>query len=307
MNEVLISLQENPNKPIYIHGQTCSGKTKLLKEIKNSEYLSLDEITCFEDLENKIKPNVFDLFQKKKERKIAIIDNIDILNIQDKKILGIILNHLKEEKKRKVTRNFSIIFSGINTTEKKIKEIMDLSYCIEMNKNITLNCNHYVKKILDKKYKHNPYLLVNEKTLQSLLFHENIIYYLKTENHLYFYYCFLENISIGDYYDRVCFQKQLWIFNDFTYYIKVLHNYYLYKLYKTKTSKRSICFTKVLTKYSNEFQNLVFVQKICNEHLLDKNELYQKLIKKDKNIIKVLSENQIKRLHNLFNINIITN
>jgi len=51
------------------------------------------------------------------------------------------------------------------------------------------------------------------------MFHENIINHLKKED-IGFYLEFLNNFCSGDYYDRVSFQKQLWIYNEMTYYLK---------------------------------------------------------------------------------------
>lgn len=87
---------------------------------------------------------------------------------------------------------------------------------------------------------------------------------------------------MGDYFDRISFQKQLWIFNEMTYFIKILHNYYLYK--KTKIPCKKVPeyrFTKVLTKYSNEYNNNTFIIGLCNKLNCSKKELYYRIVRKN--------------------------
>ena len=76
--------------------------------------------------------------------------------------------------------------------------------------------------------------LNNEKTIISLCYHENIIKVIKNFN---VYEKFLQNLCNGDFYDRVSFQKQLWQFNEMTYFLKVLYNYDIYKHLRLSTCR----------------------------------------------------------------------
>jgi len=124
------------------------------------------------------------------------------------------------------------------------------------------------------------FMIENEKATQALLFHENLIDVIQPEQYP-FYNNILKNLCIGDYFDRISFQKQLWIFNEMTYYIKLLHNYYLYQE-SNITPKRvsEYRFTKVLTKYSNEYNNNTFIIGLCHKLNCSKKDLYYKLIRK---------------------------
>ena len=76
-----------------------------------------------------------------------------------------------------------------------------------------------------------------------------------------------------------------------TYYIKILYNYSLYNNYPIYTKKNiEYRFTKVLTKYSNEYNNNTFIIGLCNRMNISKKQLYYGLIKN--NFQFSLSENK---------------
>ena len=143
------------------------------------------------------------------------------------------------------------------------------------------------------------FIIESEKATQSLLFHENIIDLINTKDDIIFYKQFLSNFCIGDYFDRISFQKQLWIFNEMTYYFKILHNYYLYKSTDLKPKKNTeFRFTKVLTKYSNEYNNNSFIITLCNQLKCSKKELYYSLLNGTANLTMI----EINRAKNYFQI-----
>ena len=116
------------------------------------------------------------------------------------------------------------------------------------------------------------------RTSVALLFHENIIDILSTVNKnesIEFYLKILENICFSDYIDRITFQKQIWIFNEMTSLIKTLYNNHLYQNnYKYKKQHTgTVRFTKVLTKYSTEYNNSVFIQDMCRKFHMDQKDL----------------------------------
>ena len=64
-----------------------------------------------------------------------------------------------------------------------------------------------------------------------------------------------------------------------TFYIKVLTNYINYKKINFNINKNSeIIFTKILTKYSNEYSNLNFIINLCIRLNCLKEDLYNLLI-----------------------------
>ena len=251
------------NKPLYVYGKSGSGKTSILKNIPFSvKFISIQDINSYEQLVIFAQPSIIEKMNNINKIQVCVIDDIDYLQNNDKKILTSLLKQFKQEEKKKTKRNFKIILCGTNNYDKKIKEIIKLCNVVNIvntrqliYNNNEKNIQNNIKKIMNKEFK-DDFIIENEKATQSLLFHENIIDTIKTTEDIIFYKTFLKNYCIGDYFDRISFQKQLWIFNEITYYFKVLHNYNLYKktqLYLKKSSDYR--FTKVLTKYSNEYNN----------------------------------------------------
>lgn len=284
------------DKDMYIIGCSGIGKTKMVKDYFTDNihyhlnYLSIQNISNMNDIYKYTNDSILNIMYKSKKKNIVVIDDIDILNNNEKKILNELIKQLKLYKKRE-TKSFQFIFIGINQYDKKVKELMKLCHVIhlkdtvnEYEKNIQLN----IKNVIEKKIKINSFI-ENEKATQCLMFHENIINHLKSD-HMHFYLQFLNNYCSGDYYDRVSFQKQLWIYNEMTYYLKMTHNYYLY-LYSNipiKPQKEEYRFTKVLTKYSNEYNNQKFIIDLCNRLNISKKQLFTMKY--------ALSDNELQRL-----------
>ena len=110
-------------------------------------------------------------------------------------------------------------------------------------------------------------IVMNEtdRTSVGLLFHENIIDIISKipkEIGIPFYINILNNICIADYIDRITFQKQIWLFNEMSSLIKTFYNNKLLSNFKHNKKKKftneKIRFTKVLTKYSTEYNNMLF-------------------------------------------------
>lgn len=117
-----------------------------------------------------------------------------------------------------------------------------------------------------------------DRTSVGLLFHENIVSFLDrrgSKESLPFYLEFLDNICFADYVDRVTFQKQIWILNELTSLIKSFYNnMILHKNYENIDFPEEIKFTKVLTKYSTEYNNSLFIQSLCQRMNSDIKDLY---------------------------------
>jgi hypothetical protein len=274
------------NKPIFLYGKSGSGKTTLLKKL-DAIFVSIQDIQEFNDLYKWIQPSVLDIFHKAPKKKICVIDNLDFLHTHEKKILTLFLKQFKLEEKKKKTRTFTLILCGTNDFDKKLKEIMKYCVCIQSKSPPDLSYNEYEKSIqtniqhiMTKSFP-GDFMIENEKATQALLFHENIIDVIKPE-HYPLYHTILQNLCIGDYFDRISFQKQLWIFSEMTYYIKLLQNYYLYQKSPIVPKKvQDYRFTKVLTKYSNEYNNNTFIIDLCHKLNCSKKDLYYHLIRKE--------------------------
>jgi len=131
---------------------------------------------------------------------------------------------------------------------------------------------------------HNMVMNETDRTSVGLLFHENIIDILNDskENTIPFYVEMLENVCFADYIDRITFQKQIWVFNEMSSLVKTFYNNHLYhkkyKNNKTTFNPAEVRFTKVLTKYSTEYNNMLFVQNICNQLTMDKKDMFSYFI-----------------------------
>ena len=127
---------------------------------------------------------------------------------------------------------------------------------------------------------HNHIMNETDRTNVGLLWHENIVDVLgkfpKNES-FPFYNTILENICFSDYMDRITFQKQIWQFNEMTSLIKTFYNNKLYHEHfkkKPKFNPSEVRFTKVLTKYSTEYNNYLFIQNLCFTLGMDQNDLF---------------------------------
>ena len=153
-------------------------------------------------------------------------------------------------------------------------------------KNYNEDTKEITKKLLNNIYKIDDHsLLMNEtdRTSVALLFHENIIDLFKMNNNdeiINFYIGILDNICFSDYIDRITFQKQIWVFNEMSSLIKTFYNNYLLhkklkkKYKKNKYNPSDVRFTKVLTKYSTEYNNSLFFQDLCKQLNMDKKDLF---------------------------------
>ena len=127
---------------------------------------------------------------------------------------------------------------------------------------------------------HTNIMNETDRTSVGLLWHENIIDILekpKKQVSIPFYIKQLDNICFADYIDRITFQKQIWQFNEMSSLIKTLKNNKMYHTefkQKIKYNPTEVRFTKVLTKYSTEYNNSLFIQNLCQQLGMDKKDLY---------------------------------
>ena len=127
--------------------------------------------------------------------------------------------------------------------------------------------------------------MINEtdRTIIGLLWHENIIDTLgklPLQKATPIYHKILTNVCFADYIDRITFQKQIWQFNEMSsiiktfYSQKIYHDDIIWDPVRIPRIQDEIRFTKVLTKYSTEYNNSVFIQCLCHKTGMDKRDLY---------------------------------
>jgi len=139
------------------------------------------------------------------------------------------------------------------------------------------------QKLLTTRFHINDHIsIMNEtdRTIVGLLWHENIIDVIgKMDKSISipFYLKQLDNMCFADYIDRITFQKQIWQFNEMSSLIKTFKNNKLYHdsfKKKPKMTNSETRFTKVLTKYSTEYNNTLFIQNLCQQLGMDKKDLF---------------------------------
>ena len=128
-----------------------------------------------------------------------------------------------------------------------------------------------------KMEEHNKFMNETDRTIVALLWHENIVDVLNDtvpEKSYPFYLKILDNICYADYIDRITFQNQIWQFNEMSSLMKTFYNNKLYHDHFPKTKQiTDIRFTKVLTKYSTEYNNILFIYNLSQELDMDKKDL----------------------------------
>ena len=159
--------------------------------------------------------------------------------------------------------------------ETLVKNILHMKSQNEDSKQIT-------KILLNKPMsiaEHNNFINETDRTIVALLWHENVIDAISKKNNqktIPFYLKILDNMCFADYMDRITFQNQIWQFNEMSSMIKTFHNNKIYHDTFPENLNHfnpdEIRFTKVLTKYSTEYNNQQFVYNICQELDMDKKD-----------------------------------
>jgi len=146
-------------------------------------------------------------------------------------------------------------------------------------KNNINNIKNITKKLLYENSNFNTInsILESDRTSVALLFHENIIKLISSDlNGLKIYLKILNNFSFSDYIDRYIFKKQIWQLTEVNYITKIFYNNFILNennLFKN-ISIDNILFTKILTKYSSEYNNYIFLYNLIQNFLLEKKDLF---------------------------------
>jgi len=244
------------------------------------EEITINPIICIGNyhIDKKIKElmkvcNIIEL-KPPNETQINKIINFVIPNIDDKIYSNVI---------RFIQYDLRKLNSIINIYNNK-KSLFDneLFNNIFQTKSYNHDTKNVIKKLINQKFNINDHLtLMNEtdRTIVGLLWHENIIDILgkmDKEQSIPFYFNILQNMCFADYIDRITFQKQIWQFNEMSSLIKTFKNNKLYHesfKKKCKYNPQDVRFTKVLTKYSTEYNNSLFIQNLCQQLGMDKKDM----------------------------------
>jgi len=244
--------------------------------------------------------NVFEL-NKPTNEEIEVICN-NIMPMITKNLKNKLVYYIQGDL-RKLHNIYSIYCKNNNLlNEYVVDNILKLKSHNEDTKSITNN-------LFNTNFSMNDHLHVmneTDRTIVALLWHENIIDRLEKYNindSLSIYKQILDNICFADYIDRITFQKQIWIFNEMSSLIKTFNNNRIYHDFRCKNNSTMISnkktndkttdktndktndiniespphnvrFTKVLTKYSTEYNNYNFIHNLCQQLGMDKKDLF---------------------------------
>jgi hypothetical protein len=249
-NLIKLLKKKNSHKPIpFIFINTLQEEKKFTELYKISTLLKISppSNSQLKNILLKLYPAIFDL-----ENSTIIVNNI--LDYLDNKFYKLI--------------NIDYFYSN-NIIELKFNNVNNYtSNTIINNSNIKL----LTKNLLEHRFNLDNLDIINysDRTSLSLLLHENIIKLFNvnlSSAELKIYKKILDNFAFCDCIDKNIFLYQIWQLNDITYIIKIFYNNFI--LYQNNLLKhidqQDIIFTKILTKYSSEYNNFNFI--FCNTQL----------------------------------------
>ena len=239
------NLDDYFNNPIIIINN--SNEDKKLLELKKYSYCYSIQQPTYDDLQLMIKNNLPSITKKNMD----LIINNSYNNYCRAELL---INLMKDD----IIYDFLYHNETISNSKQLTKTILNNPYSI----------NKYYENICD-----------SDRTTISLIYHENLPNSI-TNNSYLFYQKILNNFCFCDYIDRFMFQKQLWELNEYSNLVKLVGNNILITNNSNISFKpiNQILFTKILTKYSSEYNNLMYIIKLCNKFYCTKNQLYTKIM-----------------------------
>ena len=248
------------------------------------EEITLNPIICIGNyhIDKKIKElmkvcHVIELKSPTKPQMTLIIDHI-MPTLIDENIKTNTINFIQGDL-RKLKTIYELYKSKQNILNNNIIQNIFLM------KSYNDDTRKITKKLINTSYSIEDHLTImneTDRTIVGLLWHENIIDVLgkiNKEESIPLYLKILDNMCFADYIDRITFQKQIWQFNEMSSLIKTFKNNKIYHdeisvKKKQKFNPVEVRFTKVLTKYSTEYNNSIFIQNLCQELSMDKNDMF---------------------------------
>ena len=228
----------------------------------------------------------------KKIKELMKVCNVIELKSPTKPQMNTIINNLMPNISDPVKTNIVAFIQGdlrklatIHELYKNKENILDSSIIknVFLMKSYNDDTRKITKKLINTPYSFDEHLTImneTDRTIVGLLWHENIIDVIgkvKKSESIPFYLDVLDNMCFSDYIDRITFQKQIWQFNEMSSLIKTFKNNDIYhKTFqkKVKFNPAEVRFTKVLTKYSTEYNNSIFIQNLCQQLCMDKKDLF---------------------------------
>jgi len=163
----------------------------------------------------------------------------------------------------------------------QVKFDNNYNYSYNSVKNSNTNIKLLTKNFLEYSYSLNNLDIINffDRTSLTLLLHENIIKLFSntmTLQELKIYKEILKNYIFCDCIDKNIFLYQIWQLNDIVYIIKIYFNNLILHKHKLLKSinQNDIIFTKILTKYSSEYNNYNFIFNSTQKYSLNKKNLF---------------------------------
>jgi hypothetical protein len=246
-------LENLTNNPIIcINNKNSDKKISELMKVCHVFELKNPSNTHILDIVNNLLPNIF---------RYSVIEN----RLINRNILDFLNNNL-------ISINKLLFYEKNNIIYKKFYDNYTLNVS-ETNENIKIITKDFLENSYDFTKINN--ILESDRTILSLLFHENIIQILNGGN-LEVYLKILENYIFSDYIDRIIFQKQIWQLTEMNYIIKLFQNNFILKtndLLKP-INIEDVIFTKILTKYSSEYNNYIFIYNLLQSFLIDKKDIH---------------------------------
>lgn len=254
------------------------------------EDITINPIICIGNyhMDKKIKElmKVCDVFELKTPNKVEMTNLINRLLPSISEPIIDEINTFIQGDLRKLFMLFDLYQTNSNILN------TDIIKQIFLQKTYNDDTKKITHKLLTNKFTLNEHLTImneTDRTIVGLLCHENIVDLLDNldkKTSLQIYLKILNNICFADYIDRITFQKQIWQFNEMSSLIKTFKNNQIFHdfLQNNKTNKdtkknkintpNNIRFTKVLTKYSTEYNNSLFIQNISQQLGMDRNDLF---------------------------------
>ena len=271
------------------------GITSLIKLIRQkktkkqkSEDVTLNPIICIGNyfMDKKIRElmkvcNVFELKTPTSEQMSQVL--CDLLPASVSESRELLVNYIQGDLRKflfikKIYERDPARFGEFSVNFEKV---LKTKTSIEDSKKIT-------RSLLNRPFsidEHNTFMNETDRTIVALLWHENVIDAIapatsdrsRIQKPLVFYTKILDNMCFADYIDRITFQNQIWQFNEMSSMMKTFYNNKLYHdTFPNNAGKfepAEIRFTKVLTKYSTEYNNQLFIYNMCQVLDMDKKDM----------------------------------
>lgn len=288
----IMSLFQNNRKPIAIimdeidsmNNGDKSGLTALIKLIRkkktkrqNSELISSIPIICINHYHHDKKIKELMKACVTIELKTPTTLQIQMLIVKymtdiDKDIVSDLTNYIGND-----LRKYNTVYELYLKGNKEIFHRDNLHSIFKSKINL-LNTKEITSRLFKNPVSFQDYVTTineSERSILGMLWHENIIDTISQQEvtKISLYCSILDHFCFADYTDRIIFQNQIWQLNEMSSIVKIFNTNKLYHEHCSTSIQHDIRFTKVLTKYSTEYNNYNFIQSICHSLGSDKKDV----------------------------------